>query len=71
MNTKTHIQDDEIDLIEIIKRLWQQKVLIIGLTLLFGVLAYGVGMLIPKKFEASAKINKQSSNTVKKSSKLG
>ena len=52
-----YMQDDEIDLIEILKKLWKEKVLIIGLSLLFGVLAYGIGTLIPKKFEASAKIN--------------
>ena len=51
------MQDDEIDLMEIFKKLWKEKVLIIGLSLLFGVLAYGIGTLIPKKFEASAKIN--------------
>ena len=57
MNSKTHMNDDEIDLTEIFKKLWKEKVLIIGLSLLFGVLAYGIGTLIPKKFEASAKIN--------------
>ena len=51
------MQDDEIDLMEILKKLWKEKVLIIGLSLLFGVLAYGIGTLIPKKFEASAKLN--------------
>ena len=57
MNSKTHMNDNEIDLTEIFKKLWKEKVLIIGLSLLFGVLAYGIGTLIPKKFEASAKLN--------------
>jgi LPS O-antigen subunit length determinant protein (WzzB/FepE family) len=56
MDTKTQIED-EIDLTEIIKKLWKDKILIIGLSLLFGVLAYGIGTLIPKKFEASVKLN--------------
>ena len=60
MNSKTHMNDDEIDLTEIFKKLWKEKVLIIGLSLLFGVLAYGIGTLIPKKFEASVKINSPS-----------
>ena len=56
MDTKTQIED-EIDLTEIIKKLWKDKILIIGLSLLFGVLAYGIGTLIPKKFEATVKLN--------------
>ena len=63
MNSKTHMNDDEIDLTEIFKKLWKEKVLIIGLSLLFGVLAYGYGTTIPKKFEASVKINRVSSIT--------
>ena len=52
-----YTEDDDLDLVEITKKLWSEKILIIGLSLLFGVLAYWVGTLIPKKFEASAKIN--------------
>jgi LPS O-antigen subunit length determinant protein (WzzB/FepE family) len=60
MNTKTRIKEDEIDLVEIIKKLWKDKVLIIGLSLLFGVLAYSIGTLIPKKFKTSVIINRPS-----------
>ena len=57
LKKNTYTENDEIDLVEIIKNLWTNKVLIIGLSLLFGVLAYGIGTLIPKKFEASVKLN--------------
>ena len=61
MNTKIQIPDGEIDLVEIIKKLWKEKILIIGLSLLFAALAYWIATLIPKKFEASVKINRVSS----------
>jgi len=61
MNTKIQIPDGEIDLVEIIKKLWKEKILIIGLSLLFAALAYWIATLIPKKFEASVKTNRVSS----------
>jgi len=60
VKNKTKYYDDEIDLVEIIKKLWKEKVLIIGLSMLFGIIAYGYGITIPKKFEASVKLNQPS-----------
>ena len=51
-----YTQNDDLDPVEIIKKLWKEKVLIIGLSLLFGIFAYGYGTTIPKKFEASVKL---------------
>ena len=60
VKNKTKYYDDEIDLVEIIRKLWKEKVLIIGLSLLFGIFAYGYGTTIPQKFEASVKLNQPS-----------
>ncbi len=49
--------EDEIDLIEIIRKLWKEKVLIIGLSLFFAVIAYGIGLTIPKKYQTSVKLS--------------
>ena len=49
--------DDEIDLIEIIRKLWKEKVLIIGFSLFFAVIAYGIGLAIPKKYQTNVRLS--------------
>ncbi len=41
------LQDDEIDLREIIKALWNEKILILSISLIFVVVGYVYGALQP------------------------
>jgi LPS O-antigen subunit length determinant protein (WzzB/FepE family) len=46
-----NIQDDEIDLSEIIKTLWNEKILILSISLIFIVIGYVYGVLQPKIYK--------------------
>jgi LPS O-antigen subunit length determinant protein (WzzB/FepE family) len=46
-----NIQDDEIDLSEIIKTLWNEKILILSISLIFMVIGYVYGSLQPKIYK--------------------
>ena len=47
------IETDEIDLGEIIRKLWKDKFLIISVSLIFSVLAYANIAFKPKTFETT------------------
>jgi hypothetical protein len=44
-------QDDEIDLLELIRKLWKEKILIISVSLLFMIIGHVYGTLQPKKYK--------------------
>ncbi len=48
------VASDEIDLIELFHAIWRQKKLIVGCTLLAGVLGAGYAFLAPKTYEVSS-----------------
>ncbi len=50
------IQDDEIDLGEIIKKLWNEKILILSISLIFMVIGYVYGALQPKIYKTEITI---------------
>ena len=49
--------DDEIDLFELFEKLWQEKFLIIGATLLVGIAATVVAFILPKTYSSEAIVN--------------
>jgi uncharacterized protein involved in exopolysaccharide biosynthesis len=62
--TETTFTGEVIDLKELILTLWRKKWLIVGFSLLFGLLAFLISSyLIPKKFQASAVITITERNT--------
>ncbi|MBD8095290.1 LPS O-antigen chain length determinant protein WzzB [Pseudomonas fluorescens] len=48
------VTSDEIDLFELFHAIWRQKILIVGCTLLAGVLGAGYAMVTPKQYEVSS-----------------
>ena len=56
------IQDDEIDLGEIIKRLWNEKILILSISLFFMVIGYVYGALQPKIYKTEITIREAPSS---------
>ncbi|WP_407647960.1 Wzz/FepE/Etk N-terminal domain-containing protein [Endozoicomonas gorgoniicola] len=45
-------RDDEIDLFQLFENLFQEKLLIIGMTILTGLIAVVVSFILPKTFSA-------------------
>ena len=50
---KKIIETDEIDLGEVIRKLWKEKFLILSISLIFSVLAYATIVLKPKQFQTT------------------
>ncbi|RUP87026.1 chain-length determining protein, partial [Corynebacterium propinquum] len=48
------VASDEIDLFELFQGIWRQKKLIVGCTLLVGVLGAGYAFLAPETYEVSS-----------------
>jgi LPS O-antigen subunit length determinant protein (WzzB/FepE family) len=56
------LQDDEIDLSEIIKALWNEKILILSISLVFMVIGYVYGALQPKIYKTEITIHEAHSS---------
>jgi len=56
-----HYADDEIDLFELFKSLWKEKVLIVGTTFVITLLRGGYAFLAKPTYEVSVKLNPQAS----------
>jgi LPS O-antigen subunit length determinant protein (WzzB/FepE family) len=59
--------DDEIDLREIIKTLWNEKILILSISLVFMVIGYVYGALQPKIYKTEITIREAPSSFQHKS----
>ena len=52
----TYLADDEIDLGSIIKLLWKEKILILSISIICGLLGYFYGLLKPQEFKTEIKL---------------
>ncbi len=63
MNTQTpHIEDDEIDLIALAKKVWEGRKTIIKTTLIFMVIGFFIAILTPKEFTTATTMVPQTSS---------
>lgn len=60
---QTPVEEQEIDLVELIAKLWHNRGLIIKVTALFMVVGLAVALLSPKSFSAGCEIVPQTGNT--------
>lgn len=60
---QTPVEEQEIDLVELIAKLWHNRGLIIKTTILFMVVGLAVALLSPKTFSAGCEIVPQTGNT--------
>lgn len=60
---QTPVEEQEIDLVELIAKLWHNRGLIIKITALFMVVGLAVALLSPKSFSAGCEIVPQTGNT--------
>jgi len=50
--SSTYLVDDEIDLRELIKKLWKEKILILSISIICGLLGYFYALLKPQEFKS-------------------
>ena len=47
--SNTHLINDEIDLRDLIRKLWKEKILILSISIIFGLLGYLYQLLKPQE----------------------